>query len=252
MTKDTLNKKIEFFVEERADFRLRAAPHARQWMDDSPDKYAYRCLPLAIANCYGWEILCTETFEAKWNGGTKKEDIKFATVDGKPPKGAASHFGEGILTFHVNALIKTPPGFDLWVGGPANQIKSHIQALNAVIETDWSPYTFTMNWKFSTPGKGVMFKEDEPIAMIFPVRRGELENFEPVLRSPEDNPELWAEFSAWRESRSTFNKELQEPDSDARTQKWQKAYMQGPDEPLKPAHRSKLRLKNIKSEKKSD
>ncbi len=245
MTKDDAPKLIECFIEERADFRMRPAPLSRQWMDESPDKYAYRCLPLAIANTHGWEILSTETFQAKWRGGTGKNDILFATQDGKPPRSATSHFGEGVLTFHINALMKTPPGYDLWVGGPSNRIKPYIQALNAVVETDWSPYTFTMNWKFSVPNAVVTFEENEPIASVFPVKRGEIETFTPVRRQPSDDPELWEEFLAWRNSRNTFNEDLKKPGSEAQTQKWQKAYMQGPEEPLTPPHRSKLRLKDF-------
>ncbi len=37
---------------------IRPAESKRQWMDDSPQSYAYRCLPLTIANTHGWEILC--------------------------------------------------------------------------------------------------------------------------------------------------------------------------------------------------
>lgn len=238
-------KLIECFVEDGADFRMRPAPHRRQWMDKSPDKYAYRCLPLAIANTHGWELLNTERFQVKWTGGNGKNDIQFATLDGKPPRNATSHFGEGVLTFHIHCLFRTPPGYDLWVAGPTNLIKPYIQPLNALVETDWSPYTFTMNWKFSVPNAVVTFEEDEPIALIFPVPRGEIEKFQPVLRRPADNPDLWAEFSAWRASRDTFNKDLQKPGSQAQAQKWQKAYMTGPEKTLSPPHRSKLRLRNL-------
>src|SRR5882757_4206627 len=31
---------------------------------------------------------------------------------------AISHFGHGILTFHVNCLFRTEPGFDLMAQGP--------------------------------------------------------------------------------------------------------------------------------------
>ncbi|MEA9787719.1 DUF6065 family protein [Xanthomonas campestris pv. raphani] len=37
---------------------IRPAPHERAWMDATDQRYAYRCLPLAIANAHGWELLC--------------------------------------------------------------------------------------------------------------------------------------------------------------------------------------------------
>lgn len=248
-SKSNSKKPIHFFVEDGADFRLRPSPHKRDWMDATPDKYVYRCLPLAIANAHGWDILATQTFQTKWLGGEGVNDIKFATQDGTPPKDATSHFGSGVLTFHVHALIQTPPGYDLWVCGPANQMKPYIQALNAVVETDWSPYTFTMNWKFTVPNKVVTFKENEPIATIFPIKRGEIETFEPLLTQPEADPELWKEFTEWRLSRNDFNKDLKKDGSEAQTQKWQKAYFVGPEEKIAPPHRTKLRLPEIKKKK---
>lgn len=47
---------------------IRPAPHERDWMDATDQRYAYRCLPLAIANAHGWELLCQAGFEAIWDG----------------------------------------------------------------------------------------------------------------------------------------------------------------------------------------
>ena len=47
---------------------IRPAPVERAWMEKTPQRYAYRCLPLNIANAHGWEILCPSTFTAVWNG----------------------------------------------------------------------------------------------------------------------------------------------------------------------------------------
>ena len=47
---------------------IRPAPATRAWMDATPESFAYRCLPLNIANAHGWEILSPCGFEAVWNG----------------------------------------------------------------------------------------------------------------------------------------------------------------------------------------
>ena len=41
----------------------------RAWMDATGQHFAYRCLPLTIANSMGWEILCPIGVTAGWNGG---------------------------------------------------------------------------------------------------------------------------------------------------------------------------------------
>ena len=36
--------------------RIRPAEPTRDWMTNTPKSFAYRCLPLNIANAHGWEI----------------------------------------------------------------------------------------------------------------------------------------------------------------------------------------------------
>src|ERR1041385_6719912 len=125
---------------------IRPAPATRAWMDASPVGYAYRCLPLNIANAHGWEILNPSAYDATWDDGVDKSAIQISGA------GAISHFGCGVFTFHVMALFRTEPGWDLFVTGPVNAPKHGIAPLTGVVETDWAHSTFTMNWKFTAPG----------------------------------------------------------------------------------------------------
>ena len=43
---------------------IRPAEPQRAWMDATHQQFAYRCLPLAIANAHGWEVTCVCDFEA--------------------------------------------------------------------------------------------------------------------------------------------------------------------------------------------
>ncbi len=54
-------------------------------------------------------------------------------------------------------------------------------ALEGIIETDWTVATFTINWKITRPNVPISFGEGEPICMIVPQRRAELERFRPSL-----------------------------------------------------------------------
>src|SRR5262245_17978250 len=133
---------------------LRPAPGTRAWMDAIPDRHAYRCLPLAIANAHGWEIGSPCSFEATWNGWPKPTDIKLRALDGYPKLGdiVVSHFAFGIVTFHLTYLFRTEPGWDLFATGPLNRPKDGIAPLSGVIETDWMPYPFTMYWQMTRSG----------------------------------------------------------------------------------------------------
>jgi Family of unknown function (DUF6065) len=221
---------------------IRPAPAERAWMDNSPQRFAYRCLPLNIANAHGWEIACPARVRAGWNGGP---DLSAIHVDCDAPadKRPISHFGSGILTFHVSCLIRTPPGIELWVTGPANRAKHGISPLSGVVETDWAPYTFTMNWQFTAPGE-VIFEKDEPFCFFFPISRQVLAAAEPEFRALSDDPKTEADYNAWRDSRLTFNDELKVQGSKAQEQRWQRGYFRGqtPSGTTAPEHRTRQRV----------
>lgn len=226
--------------------RIRPAPRERDWMDGAPERFPYRCLPLAIANAQGWELLSPCGFAARWTGGAGASAVEIVVDPGTDPHRApVALFGLGTLTFHVEALFRTPPGWNLWVGGPANAAKDGIAPLAGVIETDWSPYSFTMNWRFTRPGHWVRFEVDEPIAAFFPVERGLTERMRPAIRSIDEAPELLEAFEAWSRSRDAFQAAVAADPPQAPADKWQKLYYRGlmPDgAPGAADHQAKLRV----------
>ncbi|WP_157015509.1 DUF6065 family protein [Mesorhizobium xinjiangense] len=233
------------YVLDGHELKIRPAPLEREWMDRTDQRFAYRCLPLNVANAHGWEILNPTAFSAVWDGRPDIDAVRIKARQGNTPS-AISHFGSGTLTFHVPCLFRTDPGTDLFVTGPLNRPKDAIAPLSGVIETDWSPYTFTMNWKFTRSNQRVHFEADEPICHLFPLGRGALEAVAPELRPLSENPELEAEFKTWSQSRNAFNEDLSDPDSDAARARWQKSYFRGvcpSGAPGPKDHRSRLRLK---------
>ncbi|WP_376090446.1 DUF6065 family protein [Roseomonas sp. CCTCC AB2023176] len=205
---------------------LRPASARREWMDATPGGFAKRCLPLTIANAHGWDVVGACAFEAWWTGGDQPGDVVIRIEKPGRPEPVA-HFGAGVLTFHVEALFRTPPGIGLWVSGPPNAPKDGIAPLTGMVETDWSPATFTMNWRFTRPRHPVRFAAGEPIAFLFPIRRDLIPRTEPALRPLSEDPVLEAAHRAWADSRAAFNAGLKQPDSEARARGWQRDYTRG-------------------------
>lgn len=228
--------------------KIVAAPVERGWMDWTDQGFAYRCLPLNIANAHGWLLLNPIAFVAQWNGAPEVGAVELYTHAADIPLLASSHFGHGVLTFNVNALFRTEPGYDLMVTGPLNQPKDGIQPLTGVVETDWAPFTFTMNWKFTRKHSPIAFERDEPFCMIFPLKRGLVEEVEPEIRAIETDREVAEAYLTWSNSRRDFNKELQLAGSPAQAQKWQRDYFRGTKSfGTAPAdHRTKLKLREFK------
>jgi hypothetical protein len=199
---------------------IRQAPAKRQWMDETPGSSAYRCLPLTAANSHGWELLCPVDFRVRWRGGAAVAEVEVhsdappqqsrsgadylafllgggasaapsgATAESFPAGFAESQFGSGILTFNPLLIIRPPPGHDLWVTGPVNRFKDAIQPMSALIEADWMPFTFSMNWQITRADTTIAFEKDEPFCSFFPVTRGLVGQCEPVLKPLGADPAL--------------------------------------------------------------
>lgn len=239
---------IAYRVSDFPPFKLVKGPIARQWMDETREHFANRCLPLLIANQSGWWCLNCTPFRAAWSGGWDKSCIQVETLDGSKECPAITHFGDGVLTFHMPWLFRTPPGWNMWVRGPTNYTKDGLVALDGVVETDWSMATFTMNWKFTAKNLWVTFEKDEPICQVIPVRRGDLELLKPREQRIEDVPELNKAYLEWSKGREQFLKELGKPGSEATAEKWERHYFRGitRDGSVAPEHQVKLNLREFK------
>ena len=211
----------------------------RKWMNDTAGGFANRCLPLRIANQAGWFILSHEEIEVVWNGSSGVNGITL-TKGRMDNEFVSSHFGHGILTWRTPYLFRTPPTYNLYVRGPANWCKDGATPLDGIVETDWAVSTFTINWKITRPGVPIRFEKGEPICMIFPIARGEIERFVPETRWLKDEPELEARFYEWKRSRDEFNQRR-----DRSLRDWQKHYYRGETvrEEAFPAHQATLRVR---------
>lgn len=231
---------------------IRPAAATREWMEQTGERFAYRCLPLVIANTHGWEILCPASIEVYWRGGTGLDDLKVVPLDdhaGPAPAFATSHFGSGVLTLHTGYLFRTDPGYNLYVTGPVNRPKDGAVPLTGIVETDWLPQPFTMNWLFTAPGGPLVFEKGEPMCHIFPVPRDLVEQVEPEIRDLASEPELHARYQQWAASRAQFNRDLRVPGSEAQAEKWQRHYLRGrhPDgTPGTEDHRTRLKVREFR------
>lgn len=215
----------------------------RPWMDATPDGYANRCLPLLMANQNGWLLLNDATVRLRWSGEHAPGALRVTYPSGRPRDAAISHFGSGIVTWTVPYLFRTPPGWNLVVRGATNNPRADACPLDAVVETDWVASPFTMNWQLLCTGKDVVIREGEPLCLIYPQRRGELESFKAEVVDVGEQQELKRAVEVWSEGRATFLDGLTVEGSPTRRRGWQKDYFQGrTDAGRHPDHQTRLRL----------
>ena len=196
----------------------------RDWMDNTAQKYAYRCLPLNIANQHGWAVYPKDEIvvRCKREDGLAKSDVE---VIKSAPNLAVSHFGFGTFTFGMPFTMRVPDGYNLWIGGAPNHFINGASPMTGIYEADWGPFTATMNWKFTRKNFNVVFTPNDPICFIFPIKRQEIEEFtvENHLLS-EYQDEVWKkQHYDWLDSRRKFVADLES----GKESGWQKHYFQG-------------------------
>lgn len=220
---------LECFVQHHNPPEIVPGRPDREWMDAFQSRFPYRCLPLVMANTTGWEILCPLDFTVVWNGGPGKNDLVI-TCDADPSYPldhlVQSHFTHGVLTFHTGYLFRTPPGYAVLASGAPNHVKDGIQPLVGLVETDWLPFPFTMNWLMTRPGM-VSFKKGEPFCFFQVVEHKKQDEVQPVIKPLASDPDLEAQFNAWATTRQAFNDSLMNRDPDAMKEAWQKFYFKG-------------------------
>ena len=170
-------------------------------MSETRKGWPNRCLPMLIANQSGWELRNPCAFTATWFG---QDGVDVMIAPDKRDTGQflpVSHFGNGILTWHLPMLFRTPAGYNLLVRGPANYPKDAVCPLEGIVETDWASASFSMSWKLTRKLMPVRFEVDEPICMIVPQRRAELEEFAPELRRIESDEDLQRKHEFFLRSR---------------------------------------------------
>jgi hypothetical protein len=182
-------------------WQLRPSPARRQWMDELP--HAYKCLPLTVANQWGWQVLCPTDVVATWDGRPGLEGLRVEVPPQFEPA-IKSQFGAGIVTFSPPWLFRTPPGWDLYLKGPSNRWKLNCVPLEGVIETWWLNYTFTLNWKLVQPGT-VLFRQGESLGQLLPVPHSTFEDAT-ALEAPIGllEPKASAELLEWQEKRRSI------------------------------------------------
>jgi hypothetical protein len=206
-------------------FQVEPADFKRDWMDAYPHNFAYRCLPLKIANESGWVVKSPIDFKITYLNDEIPKDSIFVEIDEKDSfyrKYILSHFGRGVLTFSLPYLFQTPEPWSLWVRGYPNHYKENVSFLEGVVETYWLQSTFTYNIRLVEKNKPVQFKKGEPLFFFTLVNLKDLQNSKIKTSLISEDKELKDSYDKWNASRAAFLAR-----KDRTPDEWQKDYFLG-------------------------
>jgi hypothetical protein len=228
----------------KEEFEIVPLKRKRDWMGKTQDAFAYHCMPLNIANEYGWAVLSPAQFTATWNGTYGLDAITIDYEDEGNYDFAHSHFGDAVLTIGVDFVIKTPPEISTYIRGIPNELLDGLQSLDAIVETDWLPFTFTYNYRFTRPCK-IRFYKDEPLFSFFPVKRGDVESYKIKNRPIEADAKLFRQYEEYANARGNYLDNMHKPGFDLDKQR----YYSNLKSPSGEKYRVKNHVKKVKVEK---
>jgi Family of unknown function (DUF6065)/Cupin-like domain len=227
----------------------------RDWMDASPSRFAYRCLPLTIANQTGLWIKNPVGFTATWLGPERPGSIDFQFDRSADVwrTWITNEFGLGIITWNTPFLFRTKPqGSRLLVCGPANEFKANAHPLTAIIESDWITMSFTMNWKIMNVGEPVRFEMGEPLFQAIPLLSNacaDLEGASVTYKKLDDDPDVARAYREWDQSRVRFMERSKA--GGVKPDEWQRDYFLGRDasgRQVAPVHMTKVKPPYVRYE----
>ena len=223
-------------------FPIEKATYKRDWMDAYSHSFAYRCLPLKIANECGWIIKCPVDFDAIYT--TDNDPTGSATVtikgDQRYKNYIISHFGRGVITFSLPFILRTPEPWCIWARGYPNHYKENVSFLEGIVETYWLHSTFTYNIRIIEKNKVVSFKKGEPLLFMTCININEINESSMCQNSLNNYPELKKGYDEWNISRANFNANKSRPPTE-----WQKDYQKGLnyEEKTEPNHLTTVKTK---------
>jgi hypothetical protein len=177
----------------------------RQWMNKNV--HSYRCVPLAIANTFGWDILLPKDLDVEWNGNDDWADV---TIH-EDKEIYSGHFGSGTFTIQVAYTWQTSKNYQIMLIPYPNPDQYDIVSLSAIIETDRLMYPWFVTCRITRPGR-YKLKAGTPIARVIPIRIDDLTSCSINLA---EEPSEYKEYRAWQtEERNNMRSE----------EKWKKFY----------------------------
>jgi hypothetical protein len=167
---------LNISVEKRINSNSVISPMSikRDWMDDTPEKHAYRCFPVTQANMIGWNLSWNKDVKFIWNGinDTSQDNVKILSDDNLIYTGR----GQSSISFTTGLTFKTENNISLFTINPVNYFNLDFEVISSLVSTSWFDNDFPLAIKAKVSNKEIVIKAGQPIATIIPISLTELDN----------------------------------------------------------------------------
>ena len=121
----------------------------RLWMDETPNKHAYQCMPLSLANSLGWGISFPEDISFIWDGicDTTADHVK--VISGN--KYCFTSRGNATISFNTYLTVVTEESVTTLVMPVPNEFNENAQCFTNLISTSFFKSSIPIAWRITKP-----------------------------------------------------------------------------------------------------
>ncbi len=144
----------------------------REWMDDTTNKHAYKCLPLTAANVHGWELQLQQDVVVQLDEGNGQipRVLRGATClfEGEAHSYERFIVQQSIIntvSFTTGWSINPPDGHSVLFTGAPNYFIEGAAPMTALVP-GWWPDEVNMNWVITKKNTPITFPKGMPFAFF--------------------------------------------------------------------------------------
>ncbi len=173
-------------------------PVKRWWMDDTYDKHAYQCFPLALTNRLGWGVSFPEDISFIWNGISNSSPDNVKILSGE--KYISLQRANATVSFNIGIKFVTDKNLSLLTMPPSNYFVNGATCFTTLMSTSFFDGPLPIVYRITEPNKVITIKANDPVCTIVPISLTELQDSEVVFRLPDQKEDLRSPIEKIEES----------------------------------------------------
>lgn len=168
----------------------------REWMDNTENKHAYMCFPMALTNRLGWGISFPGDIRFIWDGIDDTTTEHVTILEGH--EWANPSRGNATISFMTGLIFRTEPDTTTLIMPVPNQFISGTQCFTTLISTSFYKPELPVAWKITEANKEIVIPAGTPIAAVLPISLAALENnYEMQLLEEFPTEEYWKDVKTY-------------------------------------------------------
>jgi hypothetical protein len=186
--------------------KIDQTPIHREWMDETFERHAYQCFPMALANRLGWSISFNEdlSFIRKSSQDTNNGYVDIL----KGEEIISNRRANGTVSFETGLTFDPQQNVSLLTVPPPNFFIDGIHCISTIISTSVLIGEFPIAIMVTKKDEEIIIPAGTPVATIIPISLKEINNTELILKNEIPNYMINEEWKNYMRERAEISEQL--------------------------------------------